>query len=154
MIGEKPFFLTDRDPNVTAAVAFGLGVVDTWVYRCPQNKKVILRTGMPVCIKLYDSALAEYAMPGAFVGLEIRDSSQNNKKALFYLQNYTLSSEFQDRRSKYYLRTESGKNWVVNPSDLIVITSKELTLGLSAASLAQSYFSIECAQVVLAGVGK
>ncbi len=140
----RRFLLTQSDPNISLATAFGTGWVDAFTYECPQNSNLILQAGDKFSAKFYDSADVEYVAPDALVKIEVRDPSGRSVERVYGPANYKKSAEFQDNDKKCHLRLEHPV--LVNPGDKLVVMNLDST-GMDTASMANSYFALETTQL-------
>ena len=142
---EKPFRLTQMDPDVTQDTVFGTTWRDTWDWRCPSKKTVVLKKGDRFSCKAYDSADVEYVAPDALVRIEVRDPSGDKVTRVYGSANYIKSRERQDNKKRAKLDLEQP--CIVRPRDHIVVMTKDDT-GMDTASIANSYFEVITGQII------
>ncbi len=147
---EKPFQLTDKNNRVTGVAAFGVTMQPIWTFDCPQDLTLILRSGQPLSITLYDATTAEFLMPGAFTAMYWSDPSGLSNMAVFYPQNYELTREVADRRKKYLLRIPTqpdGTNFIKITQSMKLFIMAQNAVAMNAGSLLLSQFTLDCAKL-------
>ena len=138
---ERPFRLTDDDPNITADSTFGTTWRKTWKFQCPEGMVVILKPGDTFSAVAYDSADVEYVAPDAEIKVEVADPSENTTVLVYGPANYLSSTNFQQYTHKRKLRILTKVR--VETNHWIIVSTRD-SLGMDAASILTSYFVLNC----------
>ena len=136
---ERPYRITQNDPNITADSTFGTAWRDTWSLQVPESMSILLKAGDTLAMKLYDSGDSEYACPAAMVKVEARDPSGRNVRNIFGPAMYDRVKEFADKTKKAQLTLDQPV--LLKPNDFLVFMTLDDT-GMDTASIANSFMEV------------
>jgi hypothetical protein len=144
-IVREPFDLTDQDPNITKANAAAAVWSDVYKYQAPVGVGLILQADHMFSIYLADTLGVESAKFD-LVKIEVRDSSEQDKRTVYGPAYYLKAKEFQDRNKIARLNVSAPvpvleRQWiVVMVKGTTIPSTKNSHFSLLTERLMQSLF--------------
>ncbi len=132
---DEPFDLTDQDSNITKANATASSWSDLYKYQVPVGIGHVLQAGHTFSVYLKDTSATENASTD-LIKIEVRDSSEQDKRTVYGPAIYLKCKEFQDRDKMARLNVAAPvpvleRQWIA-----------VMVNGASAAGTANSYFDL------------
>jgi hypothetical protein len=132
---DEPFDLTDQDANITKANATAATWSDLYKYQVPVGVGHVLQAGHTFSIYLMNTSSTVNAATD-LVKIEVRDSSEQDKRTVYGPAIYQRVQEFQDRNKIARLNVSAPvpvleRQWIV-----------VMVKGATAPGTANSYFDL------------